>query len=47
MKNIKVNVQFDETENLYEELQQYINEIYINHNLDPCMLRKEHETIEL
>ncbi|KAL4091722.1 hypothetical protein QTP88_026370 [Uroleucon formosanum] len=29
----------------YNEFEQYISEIQINHNLDPCMWWKEHETI--
>ncbi|XP_050065030.1 zinc finger BED domain-containing protein 4-like [Aphis gossypii] len=30
----------------YNEFEQYITEIQINHNLDPCIWWKEHETIQ-
>lgn len=41
-----MNILFGEADILYNEFEQYITEIQINnHNLDPCMWRKEHETI--
>jgi hypothetical protein len=40
-----MDILLGETDILYNEFEQYISEIQINQNLDPCMWWKEHETI--